>query len=233
MKAFNDDLGVQLKYLNEVRAITNLNLSGGSNDFDQISDICQSLDATNETSFALEVGIPAWLMELQDTIYNHLPTDLAKTWPVRFLDAIQVGSNLNDVKVPFTIFLLDQNLKSLDTLKMFSQSAEESELLDRVYIITEQTLVSHKYSPSLLEMTMDMAYSAAKSAITNEGEMGSASVRASRYAYSAAYSVTSPTQSLIIGNEARSFLSSDPEAATSVVDQSEALLKLMSECVRK
>ncbi len=36
-------------------------------------------------------GIPAWLGELEDRVFEGLPLEEAKTWPRRFVEAIPVG----------------------------------------------------------------------------------------------------------------------------------------------
>ena len=39
-------------------------------------------------------GIPAWLGELEDHVFENLPIEDAKTWPRRFVEAVPVDTEL-------------------------------------------------------------------------------------------------------------------------------------------
>lgn len=41
-------------------------------------------------------GIPAWLGKLEDDVFEGLPFEQAREWPVRFVDALPVGVELGD-----------------------------------------------------------------------------------------------------------------------------------------
>lgn len=45
--------------------------------------------------YETELGIPSILARLEDRIFEGLSLELAKTWPARFLEAINVGANLS------------------------------------------------------------------------------------------------------------------------------------------
>lgn len=51
-------------------------------------------------------GIPMVLAHLEDAIFEGLPNDLAKAWPIRFMSAIQVGADLSTIWRDFVIWLL-------------------------------------------------------------------------------------------------------------------------------
>src|ERR1700757_2778572 len=40
-------------------------------------------------------GIPAWLAQLEDRVFEGLPSDVAKGWPRRFSEAVPVGVSLD------------------------------------------------------------------------------------------------------------------------------------------
>jgi hypothetical protein len=51
-------------------------------------------------------GIPVMLAKLEDRIFEGLPNDDAKAWPIQFMDAIAVGSDLSCVGWQFQHWLL-------------------------------------------------------------------------------------------------------------------------------
>lgn len=60
-----------------------------------------------------ELGMPEWLARVEDVIFSGLPNDEAKQWPTRLLNSISVGQDLDKVKAPFIIFVLETNLDTL------------------------------------------------------------------------------------------------------------------------
>lgn len=57
------------------------------------------------------LGIPGWLAYLEDYIFENLPLEVAKKWPLKFSSAIKTGSNLDNIKVPFLVFILNESIK--------------------------------------------------------------------------------------------------------------------------
>ena len=51
-------------------------------------------------------GIPQVLARLEDGIFEGLPTDLAKEWPLRFARAVRPGADLSGVWPRFSVWLL-------------------------------------------------------------------------------------------------------------------------------
>lgn len=62
-------------------------------------------------------GVPRWLAKVEDVIFEGLPLERSKTWPLEFVQAINVGANLDNVKAPFVIFILESNLENFDNKK--------------------------------------------------------------------------------------------------------------------
>ena len=52
------------------------------------------------------LGIPEWLALLEDGIFEGLPNEEAKKFPLRFLQAIKPGADLSKVEYQFKIWLL-------------------------------------------------------------------------------------------------------------------------------
>ncbi len=62
-------------------------------------------------------GFPEWLARVQDTIFEGLPKDKSVKWPERFFKAVRPGADLNKIKGPFLVFVLQSDLKNVDKKK--------------------------------------------------------------------------------------------------------------------
>ncbi len=72
----------------------------------------------NHKLYESELGIPEWLAMLEDTIFEGLPIDDAKAWPLRFSEAVPVGVDLDPIKWQFCAFVLSRNIERVLTLKI-------------------------------------------------------------------------------------------------------------------
>lgn len=96
---------------------------------------------TNRHSLYPElIGVPVILARLEDGIFESLPSDLAKTWPRRFAEAINPGADLSDVWPRFAIWLLTdeehgviryaQSQKSIDIINSVADMYISGDYLD-------------------------------------------------------------------------------------------------------
>jgi hypothetical protein len=60
----------------------------------------------NHSLYEPMFGIPAIIAGLEDAIFEGLPNDEAKSWPIQFLEAIKPGSDLSKVAPKFFVWLL-------------------------------------------------------------------------------------------------------------------------------
>lgn len=60
------------------------------------------------------LGIPEWLARLEDMFFENLKN--SSKWVVEFSEAINVGADLNKIKTPYIVYLMQENLKTLDSL---------------------------------------------------------------------------------------------------------------------
>ena len=69
-----------------------------------------TIHGNNHYSYELELGIPAAIARLKDSIFEELPNNIAKGFPLRFLEAIPVGADLSMVVPKMMLWLLiDEN----------------------------------------------------------------------------------------------------------------------------
>jgi hypothetical protein len=64
--------------------------------------------------YPVHLGIPEWLARVEDSIFEGLPLERSKKWPVEFAQAINEGADLEKVKGPFLISTLKETLKTFD-----------------------------------------------------------------------------------------------------------------------
>jgi hypothetical protein len=68
-----------------------------------------TVHGNSHDDFERELGIPQVLAWLEDVIFEGLPNRLAKTWPERFLSAIEPGSDLSRVAWQLLHWLLTES----------------------------------------------------------------------------------------------------------------------------
>jgi len=116
MEAFHNNLDIKHKYLERVRAhrkadnlIQGIGWANGRG-----CAVGCTLEAYDHSLYPLELGIPEWLARLEDAIFEKIPNDKAMLWPERFLAAINPGADLEKVKMPFIVHVLNQTIASMD-----------------------------------------------------------------------------------------------------------------------
>ena len=131
MKAFHDDHSIKEKYLARVKAhreADNLIRGTGWEDGKGCAIGC-TLESYDHSRYPIEIGIPTWLAYLEDKMFECLPLDEAMHWPERFLDAINVGSDLDKIKRPFLIFMLESVLEKFDHEKFHNVKISVEEVI--------------------------------------------------------------------------------------------------------
>ena len=136
----------------------------------------------NHLEYETHLGVPEWLARLEDMLFENLPNELSKTWPVRFSEAINEGSDLDKIKAPFMIYLMEENLKSIYSVVYDADKFKDvKNAIDLTRSAINQMIVAHKSGD---ENQLSAASSAASSAAESAA---SAASSAARSAWSAAY----------------------------------------------
>lgn len=111
MRAFHNDEKIKSKYLARVRKhadadeiVKNNYLKNGKG-----CAIWCTIHKTKHSRYESELGVPEWLAHLKDRIFEGLPNERAKRWPLEFLEAINVGADLNKIRIPFLIFIIESS----------------------------------------------------------------------------------------------------------------------------
>jgi hypothetical protein len=116
LRAFHGDPAIKEKYLDRVRQhiaaddlIRGTGWRGGSG-----CAVGCTLHAYEHHLYETELGIPEWLARLEDTLFENMSFGKSRTWPLAFLEAANTGSDLNVIKGPLLIFVLERALTRFD-----------------------------------------------------------------------------------------------------------------------
>lgn len=101
-------------------------------------------------------AIPRWLARVQDRIFEGLPNDKAKEWPILFTKAVNLGSDLEKIKIPFLIFIVESVLDKFDHDKFpkIKESIDSILSLLGESFLDKERLISEAYAAA------DAAYAA-------------------------------------------------------------------------
>lgn len=191
MLSYHSDPAIKEKYLARVRAhaaadrlVQGTGWANGKG-----CAVGCTLEAYDHSRYPLELGLPEWLARLEDATFEGLPTELAMSWPERFLAAIPVGVDLEPVRHRLAVSRLDR-LIALQTEALAAQSGDVAAAITQVLAALEVVKQCHESAVSSLNCSVDFsaaAWSAAESAAR------SAAAWAARSARSAAWTVESET----------------------------------------
>lgn len=119
MKAFHNDPLIKKKYLSRVRAHKKADeiIKGRYWEGGRGCAVGCTIHSSDHNAYEIELGIPEWLAQIEDIIFEGLPNEKGKLWPSRFLYSINVGADLNKIKAPLMIFILKSTLENFDHIK--------------------------------------------------------------------------------------------------------------------
>jgi hypothetical protein len=119
MKSFFGKKEVKEKYLSRVKAHAEADeiVKGKYWEKGKGCAVGCTIHGSDHFAYETELGIPAWLAYLEDTLFEGMSLEKAKKWPERFLKAIPVGSDLTKVRPKILIFILESTLEKFDGKK--------------------------------------------------------------------------------------------------------------------
>lgn len=131
LKAFHSDRKIKAKYLRRVRAHQKADeiIKGVFWKNGRGCAVGCTIHSSEHKAYETELGIPEWLARVEDTIFEGLPLDRAKLWPQQFLSSTKVGANLEAVKNPFLVFVLQSALNQVDKAKLPEAAAAIKEVI--------------------------------------------------------------------------------------------------------
>ena len=196
MQAFHNDIKIKEKYLARVIAhqrADNL-IRGEGWDGKKGGAVGCTLENYDHALYPIELGIPVWLARVEDELFEKMSVEKSKTWPENFLNSINIGADLEQVKAPFISMLLKHCLKSLDEV-VFDESkfpvAAEAVTLSKNSVLqmidTYQMLNENKIISATATATATATASAAWAAAASAAESATKSAAwAAEYAAASA-----------------------------------------------
>ncbi len=108
MQAFLNDGTIKAKYLARVKAHQKADeiIKGKYWQDGKGCAVGCTVHSDSHNAYETELGIPRAVARIEDVIFEGLPNGQAMEWPLRFLDAVEVGSDLSMVWPKFTLWVL-------------------------------------------------------------------------------------------------------------------------------
>ena len=154
-----------------------------------------TLHSDNHSEYEPRFGIPQMLARLEDYIFEGLPNDLAKDWPVRFMTAVRPGSDLSRVGWQFLHWLLTDKTVNPGIDNPIVRDAVK-QCAEVMVSMTKNRSAAWSAAWSAARSDARSAESAAESAAVNAARSAeSAAVNAARSAVNAARSADSAARS--------------------------------------
>lgn len=89
-----------------------------------------TIHGSDHRKYEIELGIPEWLAIVEDAIFEGPPNKRARNWPGEFLKAVPIGKDLNQIKIPFLIVVVESVLDKFDHEKFPQVKAVIDQTLD-------------------------------------------------------------------------------------------------------
>jgi len=229
MKAFHNNLDIKHKYLERVRAhrkADNLIQGIGWENGRGCAVGC-TLEAYDHSLYPIELGIPEWLARLEDAIFEKIPNDKSMLWPERFLAAINPGADLEKVKMPFIIHVLEQTIASMDACVFDrDKNPDVVKVIEGSKAAVVEMIRCHLYGLDLAA-AKSAADSAASAVWSAESAAESAAFAAAR---SAAWSAVSATESVAFASWSAVWSAESAARSAAYENYADNLIALLEKC---
>ena len=120
MLAFHNDIKIKNKYLKRVKQHEKADeiIKGTYWENGKGCAVGCTIHGSDHKLYETELGIPEWLARLEDALFEGMNNEAAKEWPRVFLSTIKPGVDLENIKVPFLLIVLEENLSILNSLEI-------------------------------------------------------------------------------------------------------------------
>ena len=190
MIAFHGDPKVKAKYLSRLKAHAKADeiQHGYYWENGKGCAVGCTIHSNSHKAYEKELGLPEWLARLEDRLFEGMGNGEAKKFPIQFLSSIPVGmENFDLVKWKFSAFLMKENIKRVEGLKITKDLKEQVvSAIQGVLTVHENAIDSGVWNGSAADSAADSADSAADSAYSAARLAYSAARLAADSAYSAA-----------------------------------------------
>jgi hypothetical protein len=188
LQAFHNDAKIKAKYVKRVEAHRKADelVRGIGWENGRGCAVGCTLENYDHSRYPIEIGLPEWLARLEDYLFENLPQKEAMTWPERFLKAIPVGANVENVQHNLAIRRLDRLIVS-QTKALSQNKGDLAKGIAAVIASIETVKALHHAQVDGKMCPTDAARSAARSA-AESAAWSAARSAAESAAWSAAWS---------------------------------------------
>ena len=185
-----------------------------------------TIHSSNHKEYETKFGIPVQLAYLEDKIFEGLPNDLSKEWPIRFMSSINVGADLSKVWAKFVIWLLEYKK---DGVIKYANTDEHKIIIRTVAELYKKSLteeVNEKEFIDASDLYVSRDYDS-PAAIRYSYAAGSASAASSARtdAYDTSYASTYAANAAVFADRTEVAASE-----SAFIKQSEKLIELLKDC---
>ena len=117
MKAFHDDPEIQKKYIGRLEKHYKLDeiVKGQYWEDGKGCAVGCTVHSNSHNCYELELGVPEWVARLEDTLFEGMPNEKAKEFPLKLLKAIPIGfENWQHIYHQLCAFVLEDICKNTD-----------------------------------------------------------------------------------------------------------------------
>ena len=154
----------------------------------------KDIATSSHKSYETYLGIPEWLAYLEDKLFEEMTVARSKEWPLEFIEAINVGSDLDKIKVPFLCFLLEQNVATMTKLLESVEDKKQIKIVEGARDCNKQMIAALlSEDKDKIEEARKVAYAANATAYTSAYYAANAATNTAGayYAANAAYAADS------------------------------------------
>lgn len=126
LKAFHGEVAIKEKYIGRVQAHAAADeiIKGSYWENGKGCAVGCTIEGSDHSRYESELGIPKELAYLEDVIFEELPNKEAMKFPLRFLNAVKVGSNLSLVVAKFVVWQFEDVEYGLKNIKEVAEDKE-------------------------------------------------------------------------------------------------------------
>src|SRR5258708_2946726 len=112
LRAYHGDVSVQAKYVARARGHQLADEIDQGTYYDdsgpklRVCPVGCTIHGSDHTAYEEEIGVPEILARIEDRLFEMMPLEDAKQWPVKFLEAIPVGADLSMVWPKLAVWML-------------------------------------------------------------------------------------------------------------------------------
>ena len=200
-----------------------------------------TIHSSDHSEYEPRFGIPQILARLEDGIFENLPNDLAKKWPIRFIKAIKPGADLSTAWPKFAVFLL---IDSQHGVLQYAQTDEQKSAIQKVadlYSESNRLIMSREWRNAADYAARAADYAAAYAAraaacAARAAACAARAVDAARAADAAARAAACAARAARAADYAAADAAADADAAVRAaraagrIAQADKLIELLKQC---